>query len=752
MTARGNAVLTLGALALLIALEAWRLANPAPAPADAPADQFSATRTIAVLREVSIDAPHALATPGHDVVRDRLIAALRALDYQVDVEHVFACNAYAQCGAVDNLIARRPDDAASTRPAVVVAAHYDSVPAGPGASDDGTGVATALELARIVRREPLANPIVFLIDDGEEAGLLGAEGYVADAARGRDAAFVINLEARGTGGTPFLFETSREQGWLIPIVARALPHPITSSLDGTIYDLLPNDTDLTVFKRAGRAGINFAYVGGFERYHTPLDDLAHVDAGAVQRRGDQVLAMVRAFGQASLGEAAPGQAIWFDVFGAVVVWWPASASLAIAAVAFILAALAIRRGRRVQSIRLGGVGLGLASLIAIVVAAAVLGDALLRILAIHTGGAQDIPHPGPMLAAAGTAGLACALAIGGLMRRWANADALLAGQALGWLALGVALALMLPGAAYVAIVPGAALAIALLARMFLRVPAVAVALAGLVAAATVLLPFALFGYAALGTPIITAIAVMLGLLGAGLAPVLGAHPGEPRGVTGRLALAALVATIALAAVALATPAESAEAPVHVSLAHITTADTGDARWQTAEPTPAVRALAPFRQAQVAPWFGASGSAEVAPAPRLAIAAPTAALTVGPIQPDGTRVLTLDLASARGAPRLALAWQSEAELVAVKVNDTPLPARPARFHSSLRPGWHRLQIRGGAARVQLTVRGTAPGRALLSDTSFGLPAIGAPLAAVRDATGAVPVQDGDVTMVERPLSW
>jgi hypothetical protein len=60
---------------------------------------------------------------------------------------------------------------------------------------------------------------VFLIDDGEEQGLLGAEGFVADPARARDAAFIVNLEARGTSGTPYLFETSREQRWLVPIVA-----------------------------------------------------------------------------------------------------------------------------------------------------------------------------------------------------------------------------------------------------------------------------------------------------------------------------------------------------------------------------------------------------------------------------------------------------------------------------------------------------------------------------------------------------
>src|SRR5262249_32248545 len=230
----------------------------------------------------------------------------RALDYTVDVQHTFACNAAATCGEVDNLIARRPGGGGTTAgKAVVVAAHYDSVPAGPGASDDGTGMASALQIAPAVRHDALAIPAVCLTDDGEEAGLLGAEGFVADAARSAAAAFFINLEARGTNGTPYLFETSREQRWLVPILARSLPHPVTTSLFATIYDQLPNDTDLTVFKRAERVGINFAYIGGGTQYHTPLDDFAHVDAGSVQRRGDQALALVRAFAAADLGAAAP---------------------------------------------------------------------------------------------------------------------------------------------------------------------------------------------------------------------------------------------------------------------------------------------------------------------------------------------------------------------------------------------------------------------------------------------------------------
>jgi hypothetical protein len=89
---------------------------------------------------------------------------------------------------------------------------------------------------------------------------------------------------------------------------------------------------------------------------------------------------------------------------------------------------------------------------------------------------------------------------------------------------------------------------------------------------------------------------------------------------------------------------------------------------------------------------------------------------------------------------------------VRINGVTPPPRPARWRSSLVWGWHRIAIRGQAAHIELTVRGDAPAEAIIFDTSFGLPASGAALIRARDASGAVPVHDGDVTIVERHARW
>src|SRR5690606_21150225 len=62
--------------------------------------------------------------------------------------------------------------------AVIVSAHYDSVPGSPGANDDGSGTVLCLELARVLRRLPTQQAIRVCLWGSEEYGLIGARHYV----------------------------------------------------------------------------------------------------------------------------------------------------------------------------------------------------------------------------------------------------------------------------------------------------------------------------------------------------------------------------------------------------------------------------------------------------------------------------------------------------------------------------------------------------------------------------------------------
>uniref|UniRef100_UPI00397DF67B M20/M25/M40 family metallo-hydrolase n=1 Tax=Salmonella sp. SAL4458 TaxID=3159913 RepID=UPI00397DF67B len=65
---------------------------------------------------------------------------------------------------------------------VVVGAHRDSVPEGPGITDNGSGTATLLELARQLPRlgVNVKNKVRFAFWGAEELGLFGSTAYVAD--------------------------------------------------------------------------------------------------------------------------------------------------------------------------------------------------------------------------------------------------------------------------------------------------------------------------------------------------------------------------------------------------------------------------------------------------------------------------------------------------------------------------------------------------------------------------------------------
>ena len=72
------------------------------------------------------------------------------------------------------------------------------VAAGPGVSDDGAGVAAVLEIARALKSLPRTrHSIVILIDDGEEAGLLGARAFVDSHPWAKDIAAAINSMPAG---------------------------------------------------------------------------------------------------------------------------------------------------------------------------------------------------------------------------------------------------------------------------------------------------------------------------------------------------------------------------------------------------------------------------------------------------------------------------------------------------------------------------------------------------------------------------
>jgi Peptidase family M28 len=737
MRKRAPAIVLLVFIAIL-ALALARFRGPAPVPASAPASEFSAERALAFHREVIGNAPHATGSREHDLVRDRLAARFRTLGYDTAIEQRFACNPYASCAPVANVIARRPGDAAGD--VVLLVAHYDSVGAGPGASDDGNGGAAFLEIARAIRNERTRNPIVFLVTDAEEQGLIGAEGFVADASAARGVAVVVNVEARGTSGPSFLFETSRHNQWLLPIVARALPRPATSSLFFNIYELLPNDTDLTVFKRAGYQGLNFANIGEVAHYHTPLDDPAHITPRTLQHHGEHLLAMARALAATELRRTTDDNAVWFDVLSFFIVWWPQrwSMMLSILMLVLVIAAAVVRLRDGATTAR--AVTMGVAAFFLALFMAFLLGFVATWITGFRALGATWVAQPGPSIAAMWLIGIGSAFAAAKWLHGYAGFDGLFLGTAVCWCVLSISLATVLPGAVYLTLVPATALAVCAIVRAAREADEGGLAIVCGAIAAIVHFPLAFALYDALGQPSLPVTAAALALVTTTFAPLLAAA--EQRRA---LAPAIWFAAAACVVMALALPPYTADAPRHISLRYVD--DGGAPRWETDALTPPLHRAAAFDikpRAVGAEWLRTPGRTFAAPAPAMNLPPAEAVL----LSRNGHQVSIL-VRSPRGAPRVSLAFRAES-LRSMTINGVTPPPPTARHVSFLAPGWHRVAVRGASeARIDLVLDNlTESIETIVSDASFGLPAAGAALVRARGESAAVPIGEGDLTITSR----
>jgi len=449
---RGAVVVVL--LALTLGVAHLRFAAPAPLGADAPADQFSAARALAQLSVLLGDErPHPVGSPANAAVRDRILARLRALGYEPEVQSGSSCGRWGRCATVDNIVATIPGGPA----AVMLVAHYDSVPAGPGAADDGAAVGAMLEIARILAAAPPPrNTIVLLIDDGEEVGLLGAELFMAQHPLAKQVQVVINLEARGTSGPSLMFETAGPTAELARLFGASVSRPISSSLFAAVYEQLPNDTDLTVFRDHGLAGYNFAFIDDARHYHTAQDDLAHLSAASVQHHGDNALALVRALGQADLAAVrAAGPAVWFDVLGWFLVRWPLGWSLPLAGFcALVVVGATVLAARRRSGLLRGGLiclAAGLATLLLVGLVSALLVWLLAAVGLVAQFGVGSTPVlVGVPLAVALAAGVFVPR-VGPLRRQ--PPGAWYAGVWFLWALLMIAVAVALPAGSYLFIVP-----------------------------------------------------------------------------------------------------------------------------------------------------------------------------------------------------------------------------------------------------------------------------------------------------------
>jgi hypothetical protein len=755
--AAGRVLFSLAALIAILFLSWLGLQPPAPKPADFPADQFSGMRARIILQKLVGDGvPHPTGSTANDDVRLRVMTLLTQYGYTAEIQPGFSCDDLGDCAYVNNVVARL--EGREPGGAILLACHYDSVAAGPGASDDGAGVAAVLEIARALKaRAQPRHSVILLIDDGEETGLLGAHVFTDQHPWAKDVRAVVNIDSRGTSGDSWMYETGSANEWMVRLLARTIPRPAMNSITYTLYKQMQNDTDFTVFKAAGFQGANFANIDDVVHYHTPLDNFANADARTLEHHGENAFPLVAVLANSELRSFPASELVYFDVFGRRVARWPSRLGRSIAWVTLLLIALETAWLMRKKALgpRAFGWGLLLWPLIALVSVA--LGAALQQTL--REAGPLPVlwvAYPLPAEIAFAALGFAIAVITALAVGRRSGFSGAWAGAWIWWSVAGVVLASIKPGLSYFFAAPAG------IAAIFGLVYAVCNEEAGWAASTAVILPLlaaAIVGfplilalYPALGSGVLAGVAILTAVLMSAAAPMLTGL--DDSAAVLRLSLRGIPPVVfAIATLsAFVVPVFSARAPERLNYEYWLDADSGKANWvvkpASGKLPEAIRLATNFhRQPRGAfPW--SIDPAFLANAPKLDLAAPTFTILESSVAGNKHFYRAL-LRSERGAPAAAVLFPPTAGIDSVRMEGWPVQTETALARRYFNGWWFYECVTMPVQGVEITFRLPVgkPVEVWVADRSYGLPLEGAFLEKARPLA-ATESDGGDLTTIAR----
>ncbi len=215
------------------------------------------------------------------------------------------------------------------RGGVLVNAHYDSVSTGFGATDDGVGVVTIMQLIKYFTTSGHTpkRGIVALFNNGEEDYLNGARAFMQHPMSAFAHTF-LNLEGAGAGGRATLFRSTDTE---VTRFYQRSDYPFGTVLSGDAFSrgVIRSQTDYVVFNDLlGLRGLDVAFMEPRARYHTDQDDTRHTSVDSLWHMLSAALATTEGLASdtssmfegesLSKGKVRNGkgsEAVWFDLFG-----------------------------------------------------------------------------------------------------------------------------------------------------------------------------------------------------------------------------------------------------------------------------------------------------------------------------------------------------------------------------------------------------------------------------------------------------
>ena len=211
---------------------------------------------------------------------------------------------------------------------ILVNAHYDSVSTGYGATDDGVGVVSILQLISYFTQKGQRpkRGIVALFNNGEEDYLNGAYAFAQHPVAKFPRIF-LNLEGAGAGGRAALFRSTDTE---VTRFYKNAEHPFGTviSADGFKRGLVKSETDYAIFtKELGLRGLDVAFIGPRSRYHTTEDNVRNTSKRALWHMLSAAFHTVKSMSndvsdKFEMGDDGKSNQpssgtvpVWFDIYG-----------------------------------------------------------------------------------------------------------------------------------------------------------------------------------------------------------------------------------------------------------------------------------------------------------------------------------------------------------------------------------------------------------------------------------------------------
>lgn len=723
---------------------------PAALSPSAPAEVFSAGRAIQHLSVIA-DKPHPVGSAAHNAVQEYLLKQLSDAGLETQVQTAVSIGRAVtdplKIVTVQNVVGRLRGSAGGK--AVLLIAHYDSMMESFGASDNGASLASLLETLRALKAGSLLkNDVIFLFTDGEEEGMMGARAFATEHRWMEDVGVALNFDSRGNSGPVFMFETSENNGWLIDQFAKASPYPVAHSLSYELYSLLPNDTDLTLFKRAGLPSLNFANIDGIEHYHSPLDVRQVVDQDTMQHRGSYVLALTRQFGNQDLSQPRQRNEVYFDLFGSFLVHYSSVWVFPLTLFLFALFIAVIVIGSRNNKLTIPGIVVGFVSLLISLLVASLGGWLLWKVMwMIRPGPSASATQSRLLMFGFAALAIAITFAVYTFVRDRASVESLAVGSLAWWVLLMIFTSIFLPGATFIFHWPLLFMLLGLGWTMFSKtnksglrnfIVFAVCALPAMILMAPVIYQIFVGLTLNFSFLIIALLVLLFGLLIPQLRLIATPFKWVLPGAAAVAAIGLLIAGV----VANATPANKPSNRIFYAL----NTDTGKANWASDLSQRDERNSQLFggatEKGSLADFAYGRKSREYtfSAAPAAQLQAPQLSV-VEDKTVDGLRTLKLRLSSPREAGLLAVYVDSVAQVLSASVNNTPITEEP-------KDQWG-LQIDGfpkQGVELQMQVRASEPLKLRLVDQSYGLPALNA-----ASGMAQTPSENPDLTLLVKSFS-